>query len=324
MECSCERELPLEKLLAEQRWTRRRRADPELRKVLGFLQSEVAEARRLLAQPLQGVTLQTDAAVGELRDLLYHDVDRLKIDSAWELTGRLRRLNLRLGDQHHVASALRNELARGKDERRWHPWQQHFDPAELDELLRVYGSGSPSLAEHARAVDRLTFLFLQRAAAGRDRRAKAGLKACYLNWLAIAMLVLLAGFGVAIHSRGGSLWQPMLLAACAGAVGAALSGVFKVRDHLVRLDELKGFPPAMRVQPLVGASAGLIVMLVLESQIVSLGAGTDSSWASLALLAFLAGFSEPFFLGIVQKVAVLSERQPESGKAGKQELAAAT
>jgi hypothetical protein len=32
------------------------------------------------------------------------------------------------------------------------------------------------------------------------------------------------------------------------------------------------------------------------------------------LLAFAAGFSEPFFLGIVQRVAVVSDRQPADEK----------
>jgi hypothetical protein len=309
-------------LLAEVHWRRRRRAGPELRKVLGFLRSEIAEARRLLARPASARLPQSHAAIAELRDLLRRDVNGLTIDSAWELAGRVKRLNVRLGDEHYVASLLSTELVRSGDESRWHRWQQHFDPAELDELLRVYTSGSPSSTDQDRAVDRLTFLYLQRAAAGRDRRAKAGLKARYLNWLAAALLGLLVAFGVTIHSLAPDSWKTMLVAACAGAVGAALSGVFKVRDHLAGLDELRGFPPAMRVQPLVGACAGLVVMLVLESQALSLGVGKEASWAGPALLSFLAGFSEPFFLGIVQKVVVLSERQPAAKRPGRKQIAA--
>jgi len=33
------------------------------------------------------------------------------------------------------------------------------------------------------------------------------------------------------------------------------------------------------------------------------------------VLAFTPGFSEPFFLGIVQRVAVVSDRQAEGAKA---------
>jgi hypothetical protein len=113
----------------------------------------------------------------------------------------------------------------------------------------------------------------------------------------------------------GELLETILLTACAGAVGSTLSGVFKVRDQLVRLDELRGFWPAMRVQPIVGACAGLIVFLILDSKAIEPGAGGSVTWSGRGVLAFAAGWSKPFFLGIVQRVAVVSDRQPEDPQA---------
>jgi hypothetical protein len=45
---------------------------------------------------------------------------------------------------------------------------------------------------------------------------------------------------------------------------------------------------------------------------VELGARQTASWAALALFTFVAGFSEPFFLGLVQRVAVIPDKEPAS------------
>jgi hypothetical protein len=316
------RALSLDDLLSPARWTRKSR-DPELRKVLGFIQTEVGEARRLLAGPARQRSLRTKATLRELARLLSQEVERLTIDSAWELAGALKRLNLRLGDEHHVGPLLEYESNRSKQPNRWHGWDAHFDRSELAKLCAAYRRGSPTPEQHARAVDRLTFLYLMRAEAGRERRAKAALKRLYLTRLAPVLFALLVGLGLAVYSTtGGDVWQPVLLAACAGALGSTLSGVFKVRDHLIRLDELRAFAPAMRVQPLVGACAGLIMLLLLESEVLGIAAAQSESWSTRGLLAFVAGFSEPFFLGTVQRVAVVSDRRAENRPSGEPAVAA--
>src|SRR2546425_86737 len=302
----------LEELLAPSRWMRAGRTDPELRKALGFIQAELGETRRLLALRGGAMSLRSQAAVPELKSLLWSDVERLSIDGAWELAGALKRLNLRLGDASYVAALLEHERRRAAQDGRWHGWEEHFERAELERLVDVYRAGRATPAQHLQAVHRLTFLYLKRAEAGRNRRARAALKCLYLNRLAPLLFLLLAGLGVALHvATGGELWKPIILTASAGGLGSTLSGVFRVRDQLARLDELRGFWPTMRVQPFIGACAGLIVLLVLESKAISLGSFSPDSWASLGLLAFAAGFSEPFFLGIVQRVAVIPDPKQE-------------
>jgi hypothetical protein len=91
-------------------------------------------------------------------------------------------------------------------------------------------------------------------------------------------------------------------------LGATLSGIFRVRDRLTELDDLRSFWPAMRIQPLIGATAGLVTLLILEGGAVKLDGTDTSSWAARALLTFVAGFSEPFFLGLVQRVAVVPDK----------------
>jgi hypothetical protein len=47
---------------------------------------------------------------------------------------------------------------------------------------------------------------------------------------------------------------------------------------------------------------------------VELGARQTASWAALPLFTFVAGFSEPFFLGLVQRVAVIPDKQQSSNR----------
>ena len=66
----------------------------------------------------------------------------------------------------------------------------------------------------------------------------------------------------------------------------------------------------MQIQPLIGATAGLVTLLVLESGAVKLGASAAerTPWAAVALFTFVAGFPEPFFLGLVRRVGVVPDK----------------
>ena len=163
-------------------------------------------------------------------------------------------------------------------------------------------------------MDRLNCLYLKRAEAGRDRRAKAALKDLYLKHLTLVLVPFLLGLGtIALVSTTGShsVWRAFAVAALAGALGSTLSGVLRLRDQLLRMDELRAFKPAMLVQPLVGASAGALVFLLLASRALSVGSLDPAAWPSPGVLGFVAGFSEPFFLGLVDRVAGLPEQRPD-------------
>ena len=56
-------------------------------------------------------------------------------------------------------------------------------------------------------------------------------------------------------------------------------------------------------QPVIGATAALVVFLVFSAGLLQLGNTQQPGPAALALVGFLAGFSEPFFLGVLDKVA---------------------
>jgi hypothetical protein len=71
------------------------------------------------------------------------------------------------------------------------------------------------------------------------------------------------------------------------------------------MNDLRGMRNWMFVQPWVGAAAALAILAVLASGIVKLPGAQSGlqSWAGLAAYGFVAGFSEPFFLGVVARIA---------------------
>ncbi len=127
-------------------------------------------------------------------------------------------------------------------------------------------------------------------------------------WLLTPVLVLLvAALVFAIAAVGGG-WRETFVAAIAGALGGAVSGTYKLRDHITRIAALRAFEPAIAVQPLLGAGAGLFLLLALESDLLKVGNVAAGDWHVAGAVGFVAGFSEPFFLGVVNRVAGIDEK----------------
>jgi hypothetical protein len=304
---------PLEQLLVHSRWKPASSRHPERAKVLGLIQSELSEASRLLAAQ----SGRDCPAERELKALLLQNAEIRTVDQGWELAARLKRLNLRFGrfDPAYVQSLLEYESAHTEDQRHWHTWSKHFREQELLDLLQVYAAQAVEGKDRDRAVERLNSLYLKRAEAGRDRRARAALTDLYLQRLTLVLGPFLLGLGtIALVSTTGShsVWRAFAVAALAGALGSTLSGVLRLRDQVLHMDELRTFKPALIVQPLVGASAGALVFLLLASRALTLGTLDPEAWPSPGVLGFAAGFSEPFFLGLVDRVAGLPGQRPET------------
>lgn len=296
-------------------WERRRRRNPELAKALAYVQKYVAEAQDLLDLDGELTPLQTATMRERVHELIRPDVDKLSIDSAWELANELKRALLLVGDASYVWAQLEYEAARDKKPNKWHRWSDYFAPQKLRALVAARQNGSVDRSVHLDAVRSLTKLYELRAESGLERRVRAAQKCRYLTALIPLLLVALVTLSAGIYEMGRpEIWKGIWVAASAGALGAILSGIFRVRDRLVELDDLRSFWPAMRVQPLIGATAGLVTLFVLETGAVELGAKETASWAALALFTFVAGFSEPFFLGLVQRVAVIPDKQTSNSR----------
>jgi hypothetical protein len=96
-----------------------------------------------------------------------------------------------------------------------------------------------------------------------------------------------------------------------GLVGGLLSVAFTV----ARTDE-KGKIPALRasfevavIRPFIGAALALPVVLLVESKVVTI-AGVEPVWA-VGLACFLAGFSERWFLGLVEGLEKRTRAEPD-------------
>ena len=204
---------------------------------------------------------------------------------------------------------LEHEQIRNSAEGKWHRWDDHFPETTLDGLIGRFRQ-DPDDAARTEAANRLAYLYKQRAEAGRERRARAAEKCRFMTMLAPLLLILIAALTISAElvSRGGGIWREVVLAASAGALGSVLAGTLKLRDRLVELDDLRAFGSTLRVQPLVGATMGIIVLVVLQGDLIRLGGDHVSAWPGRAVFAFLAGFSEPFFLRVVDRLAVLPDK----------------
>jgi hypothetical protein len=286
-----------------------RRKNPELSKALSMVRAYIAEARDLLNIEDEHAPLRTPEARQRVDALLTSKPKSISIDSAWELANQLKRQLLVLGDSSYVWVQLEYEAERDKRSDKWHRWSDHLSAEKLQRLLAERTGKTVDRSVQLDAVRSLQKLYDLRAEAGLERRARAAQKCRYLTALIPILLVLLAALSATIYQIGqGDIWKDIGLATSAGALGATLSGIFRVRDRLTELDDLRSFWPAMRIQPLVGATAGVFTLLILESGAIRLGSAAGAPWAATGLLTFIAGFSEPFFLGLVQRIAVVPDK----------------
>jgi hypothetical protein len=98
----------------------------------------------------------------------------------------------------------------------------------------------------------------------------------------------------------------LMLAAVAGATGGTLSGARALRDA-TDIRRARSFQAWWWVQPAVGAAVGLFVYALLNSTVLSLpgsdaSVGAEARGSAVIVYAFLAGFSEPFVLGVLDRI----------------------
>jgi hypothetical protein len=102
----------------------------------------------------------------------------------------------------------------------------------------------------------------------------------------------------------------------AGAVGSVLSRAIKLgkQPQDAATDKKTAETPLgiralisgsriFYAQLVIGATSALILFLVFHTGLVQIGGKEELEPAAYGLLGFLAGFSEPFFIGVLDKVA---------------------
>lgn len=166
----------------------------------------------------------------------------------------------------------------------------------------MFGDELPPLAAAADDGVEATRQMLQRlmaAKASQDHamRARRELKGRVLGFVLPVLVVATGLFGLALgiveHEVG-----TVLLAGTAGLSGAALGGLLKLRDEVIRGAQLREFTPFYFGQLLLGVTAGLIGFAVDQSGIVDVAGET----AGVATFAFALGFSEAAFLRLIARI----------------------
>jgi hypothetical protein len=113
----------------------------------------------------------------------------------------------------------------------------------------------------------------------------------------LVLLLAVAGFAVAAANLVGDD-QALWAAAAAGAAGAALGGLVRLRDEVTLGSQVRQFLLFFVGQVLVGVAAGVVVFLVDDGGLVTVAGGS----AGVAAVAFAVGFSEAAFVGLLNRL----------------------
>lgn len=277
--------------------------DPEHRKLLRRLHTNLLEVSHFDDQPEE---MRTRVA-----ELLAFEPQSLSLDATAELVDISDQLVIAHGSESHVRGMLAYEDVRDAKQVRPTIWSEVFGEP-MAEGWPTQAATPLGPGEAPRRM--LAALYAARASLYELERARLMQRAYYLLRLVPVLIVLVLGLAVLIGTiDGGPSGQTIFAAALAGALGGAVSGTFKLRDHIAHIGELRAFQPALVVQPLIGAAAGLFVLAVLESRVIDIDWG-GQDWAEAAVFAFVAGFSEPFFLGVVSRVAAITDDKDSGAK----------
>jgi hypothetical protein len=286
-----------ERLSAGEQWEtlspgeRRGLRDPEIRKNLEIVVSCLSDAIEL------GERGELPAASGlRLVELVNEPRAMLHLETLLETRRSAEQVLLRCADE----VLLRERTAAEFDEQE----------ATLVTWRRRYGDDLPELLDPRRrdrsedveaARERLQQLVAARFALYRPLRARRELRIRSLPGLGGVVAGFAVLFGVAITLALGDDVElsTVLLGAVAGAAGASLSGLLKFRDEVRLGAEVREFTPFFLAQTVVGAVFGLLVVLVGAAGWIAV----QDSPAGIGALSFAAGFSEPFALGIVTRLA---------------------
>jgi hypothetical protein len=120
-----------------------------------------------------------------------------------------------------------------------------------------------------------------------------------------------------VFSFGYRDWFDLLFGAfglsVVGAVGGIVSGMFSVRNSTTTLLEYRTSLKRMALKPLVGAVAALTLYFFLGADVISGVAITTAG--TYVVAAFLAGFSERYFLRVLDKAGESTETSRETSTA---------
>jgi len=288
-----------------------------LEKIAGDLQSILAR----LESDDRTAGKRSRAALETLLDQL-KEPKRMAFDSTWELADLLELEILQLADDPHLfmrLTSINDDPILGQRLRTYLP------KPKLDALLASYADNGKFKDDHFGLEARCALELLQQSLINEYRvdRAKTRLRGIYLITMAVFLGGLVLGmcyFYLAATRPGSSTTAGnatlLILTLFSGAAGSVLSRAIQLGKQPLHAetDKPQAEPPlgirtllagwkVFFAQPVIGATAAMILFLVVFARWINFGSDQLLQPASLALLGFVAGFSEPFFLGVLDKVA---------------------
>ena len=227
--------------------------------------------------------------------------------AAYELLDELDSVLPLVADEGRLRLMLEAELEQDK------PVLPHAAQKRAHDLLNSTKSG----AAHRRQLESLVSAAIrERGDRFREERFTGDLRQNYLTWLGTVLILLLGGVaGFSVVAAHVGVWAQINLALFSGALGGALSGVIRLRVPESRLTTLKNLGPVMLVQPLVGAVGGIILYAIWRSGLLNIAGLGKDEWSSVAVVGFVGGFSERFFLRSLERITGASS-QPKPTQAG--------
>jgi hypothetical protein len=223
------------------------------------------------------------------------------------------------GRLDYLETRLEEEQRREQLEASMLRWSDLLDPMELAVLregLARADAGAPQEESDRiahRAVEMLATLYQARNHADREQRAHDRVRDARLQWVTrwlLQLLVLAGALLVVAFGLDGSVRQVgwlddavrVVLVIVVGGLGGALSGTRRLLGVPLLRGQLDRFQAAFRGQVVVGGTLGLVALLLFEAGSLPTFPVTSGvpSIVPVTIYAFIAGFSEPFALGVVQ------------------------
>lgn len=261
--------------------------------------------------------MQSDTEQAPLISILEQikEPEKISQNNAWELSDFLEIELIWLGDDIYLYMLLKAQKKANNTDP--HRWDKHFPAVYLDMLLDNYTHGK--FRDDYRRLEARYFLeHLKQAQIEEYRydRAKIqlrGIYLCHMRNVLIFLVPLLSIFYILSSISENNLIFLLLMVLFAGGLGSVLSRAYKVSKqplHAETDSKIHETPLGIRAliserkvfltQPVIGAAAALIIFLVFNAGLFNIGKMTPEA---SALIAFLAGFSEVYFIGIIDKVA---------------------
>lgn len=244
----------------------KRGSTAETRKVHQRVGSDIALLRQLLARRTDPLSPEIASRLTALLEQASVLTDQL--EHAWYVSDTLRSALLDVADDAYLETLLEQEIVRDRAKGRM-IWSNYLERDDLLSLRDAIRSDNARDVDRSRAVAHLAYVYEKRRDDGAHYRARIRMQARALLVTALAIAPLTIALGGAAAVAGDIGVDAVVLAGVAGGLGSLLAGARALRGA-VRLNDLKALSAWSILQPFVGASAALMLLLVLDSEILVL------------------------------------------------------